>query len=249
MCYYKNDNIVVLLNLKKEIIVMPKVKSEYLENRRNQILDAAFAVCKRKPAYDITMTDIVSETGISQGGVYKYFNNIDLVLAALIDKSNLQGNYTEQIDEIMESGNPPDIILYNLFLVSQQYFSDMLISYNKILFELSTFFAYNPKRYERINRNVTTSSAFDYLIQCASAVMSAGAESGHFMPVMPVKEIMAFIIASFDGIIRDVTLSRCYSGKSVPEAGAAFHEKNLIQCLYMSTMSLLGRNQNEGRSI
>ena len=77
MCYYKNDNIVVfLINWKKEMTVMPKVKNEYLENKRNEILDAAFAVCKRKPAYDITMTDIVSETGMSQGGVYKYFNNI-----------------------------------------------------------------------------------------------------------------------------------------------------------------------------
>ena len=101
---------------------MPKVKNEYLENKRNQILDAAFAVCKRKPAYDITMTDIVSETGMSQGGVYKYFNNIDLVLAALIDKANLQGNYMEQIDEIMESDNASDVILHNLFLVSEQYF-------------------------------------------------------------------------------------------------------------------------------
>ena len=54
---------------------MPKVKDEYLENKRNQILDAAFAVCKRKPVYDVAMTDIVTETGMSQGGVYKYFNN------------------------------------------------------------------------------------------------------------------------------------------------------------------------------
>jgi Transcriptional regulator len=225
--------------------VMPKVKNEYLENKRNEILDAAFAVCKRKPAYDITMTDIVSETGMSQGGVYKYFNNIDFVLAALIDKSNLQGNYMEQIDEIMESGNAPDITLHNLFLVSEQYFSDMLISYNKILFELSTFFAYHPERYERINKNVTTSSTFGHLTQCASRIMITGVESGYFVPVMPVNDIMAFIIASFDGIIRDITLSKCYSGKSVPQSGVAFHEKNLIQCLYISTMSLLGKNQNE----
>ena len=68
---------------------MPKVKSEYLESKRNQILDAAFEVCKRKPAYDVTMTDVVSETGMSQGGVYKYFNNIDLVLAALIDRATI----------------------------------------------------------------------------------------------------------------------------------------------------------------
>ena len=44
---------------------MPKVKNEYLENKRNQILDAAFAVCKRKPAYDITMTDIELEQRMS----------------------------------------------------------------------------------------------------------------------------------------------------------------------------------------
>ena len=221
---------------------MPKVKNEYLENKRNQILDAAFAVCKRKPAYDITMTDIVSETGMSQGGVYKYFNNIDLVLAALIDKANLQGNYMEQIDEIMESDNASDVILHNLFLVSEQYFSDMLISYNKILFELSTFFTYNPERHERINKNVTTTSTFGYLMQCASSIMITGVERGDFMPVLPVKDIMAFIIASFDGIIRDVSLSKCYAGNS---SGVAFHEKNLIHCLYISTMSLLGKNQNE----
>lgn len=221
---------------------MPKVKNEYLENKRNQILDAAFAVCKRKPAYDITMTDIVSEIGMSQGGVYKYFNNIDLVLAGLIDKANLQGNYMEQIDEIMESGNASDVILHNLFLISEQYFSDMLISYNKILFELSTFFAYNLERKERINKNVTTPSTFGYLTQCALNVIITGVERGDFVPVLPVKDIMAFIIASFDGIIRDVTLSKCYAGNNIPESGVVFHEKNLIHCLYISTMTMLGKN-------
>lgn len=206
-----------------------------------QNIDAAFAVCKRKPAYDITMTDIVTETGMSQGGVYKYFNNIDLVLAALIDKANLQGNYIGQIDEIMKSGDSPDTILYNLYLVSEQYFSGMLISYNKMLFELSTFFIYNPERRKRINENVTTSSTFEYLTQRASEIIITGAENGYFRPVMPVEDIMAFIIASFDGIIRDVTLSKCYPGKSMPESGVDFNEKNLIHCLYNSTMFLLGK--------
>ncbi|MCI9128291.1 MAG: TetR/AcrR family transcriptional regulator [Eubacterium sp.] len=220
---------------------MPKVKDEYLESKRNQILDAAFAVCKRKPAYDVTMTDIVTETGMSQGGVYKYFNNIDLVLAALIDKANLQGNYTAQIDEIMKSDNSPDTILHNLFLVSEQYFSEMLISYNKMLFELSTFFVYSPERKERINKNVTTSSTFEYLTKCASEIITAGTESGYFMPVISVEDIMAFIEASFDGIIRDVTLSKCYLGKSMMKSDVGFQAKNLIHCLYVSTMSLLGK--------
>ena len=222
---------------------MPKVKEEYLENKKNQILDAAFAVCKRKPAYDVTMTDIVSETGMSQGGVYKYFNNIDLVLAALIDRANSQGNYRERIEDVMKSDDSPDVILYQLFLISEQYFSEMLISYNKILFELSTLFVYSPDRSERINRHVTTSSTFGYLTKCASEVISNGTEKGYFTPVVPLENIMAFIIASFDGIIRDVTLSGCYSGKTVSPPGVSFDGKNLIHCLYISVISLLGKNQ------
>lgn len=222
---------------------MPKVKEEYLENKKNQILDAAFAVCKRKPAYDVTMTDIVSETGMSQGGVYKYFNNIDLVLAALIDRANSQGNYRERIEEIMKSNDSPEVILHQLFLISEQYFSEMLISYNKILFELSTLFVYNPDRSKRINRHVTTSSTFGYLTRCASEVITNGTEKGYFTPIISVENIMAFIIASFDGIIRDVTLSGCYSGKTVSPLAVSFDGKNLIHCLYISVISLLGKNQ------
>ena len=36
MCYYKNDNSVVF-GIGKEMDDMPKVKNEYLENKRNQI--------------------------------------------------------------------------------------------------------------------------------------------------------------------------------------------------------------------
>lgn len=222
---------------------MPKVKEEYLENRKNEILDAAFAVCNRKPAYDVTMMDIVSETGMSQGGVYKYFNNIDLVLAALIDRANSQGSYIEQIDEIRKSGNSPEAILQDLFLISEQYFSEMLISYNKILFELSTLFVYSPDRSKRINKHVTTSSTFGYLMKCASETIITGTEKGYFTPVMPVEDILAFIVASFDGIIRDVTLSGCYPGKTVTPLGVAFNGTKLIPCLYSSVIVLLGKRQ------
>lgn len=64
-----------------------------------------------------------------------------------------------------------------------------------------------------MNGNVTTSSTFGYLTQCVSKIIITGAESGYFTPVMPIEDILAFIIASFDGIIRDVTLSKCYLGK------------------------------------
>ena len=222
---------------------MPKVNDEYLEGKKDQILMTALAVCGRKPAYDVTMSDIVAATGMSQGGVYKYFNNIDLVLAALIDKANALGDYSDRIDKIMGSSDPPEQRLEELFKISELYFSDLLIGYNKLLFELGTLFAYNPDRSSNINRHVTTSSTFGYLIKCASEIIIGETAKGYFTPVIPAEEILSFIVASFDGIIRDVTLTRCYSAGDTPESNVGFDEKKLIRGLYISTMALLGKPQ------
>lgn len=222
---------------------MPKVNEEYFEEKRNQILDAAFAVCNRKPAYDVTMSDIVAETGLSQGGVYKYFGNIDTVLAALIDRANTQGDYFGVIDKVMNSGLSPEDKLKELFTISKRYFSDMLISYNKILFELSTFFAYSSDKCQRIYQKVSTSSAFEYLMKCAAQIILSETESGYFSPVIPPEDVLSFITASFDGIIRDVTITKCYAGRGVPQTTLCFDEEKLIRCLYLSTMTLLGKPQ------
>ena len=226
---------------------MPKVKEEYLDEKKDEILEAARAVCERKPAYDLTMSDIVAQTGMSQGGVYKYYNNIDLVLADLINKANSKGDYTERIGEIMKSDMTPETKIKELFSVSELYFSDLLISYNKILFELSTLFANNPGKNESVRKNVTTVSTFSLLIESASKVIITSVENGYFEPVLPVTDILAFIVASFDGIIRDVTLTRCYKDKDVPAAPVVFDEKKLIASLYHSTMALLGKPQIEIR--
>lgn len=220
---------------------MPKVKEEYLELKKESILDAALAVCERKPAYDVTMSDIVTQTGMSQGGVYKYYNNIDLVLADLINRANSKGDHKVRIDKIMESGKSPETMLEDLFKVSELYFSDLLIGYNKILFELGTLFAYNPERNAAISRNVTTVSTFSILIGSASQVIVEGTKNGCFMPVLPITDVLSFIVASFDGIIRDITLTKCYGEKDVPKSEVDFDEKKLIRSLYLSTMALLGK--------
>ncbi len=220
---------------------MPKVNEEYFTEIRNQILKAAFEVCKRKPAYEVTMSDIVAQTGMSQGGVYNYFGNIDAVFAALIDKANTLGNYSEQIDKILESKKNYSTKLKELFSLSEQYFSDMLISYNKILFELSSLFAYNQEKQKAIYKQVKTSSTFEYLTKCAAETIIQGVQKGEFKPLVSVEEILAFLVASFDGIIRDITLTKCYAKKGGQKAPFQFEEKKLINSLYLSIMALLGK--------
>ena len=217
---------------------MPKVSEEYLQDKRNEILDAAFEVCKRKPAYEVTMSDIVSETGLSQGGVYKYFNNIYSVYAALTDRANLIGNQTEHIDEIMMLDIKPEEKLNELFKIAESFFSDMLLSYNKILFELGTYCIQNPEADKKINGETKETPVFPYLARRAAELIVTHVKAGYFKPVIPVEDILSFMVSSFDGIIRDVTLNKCYNISS--DNMTELDEKKLITSLYLSIIKLLG---------
>lgn len=56
---------------------MPRVSQEYLEQRRQHILDAARRSFARKGFYETTMQDIFHESGLSAGAVYRYFKSKD----------------------------------------------------------------------------------------------------------------------------------------------------------------------------
>ncbi len=218
---------------------MPKVKEEYLIEKKHEILRAAFEVCKRKPAYDVTMSDIVSETGMSQGGVYKYFNNICSVYAAIIDEANLMCDRIGLINEAVDSDADPWEKLERLFAVSESFFTDMLLSYNKVLFELSAFCIQNPEYDRKIKSETSAIPVFDHLAERLGQLILTQTEAGVFHPIVPARDVISFVISSFDGIIRDVTLSRCY-GIHADEMND-LNEKKLINCLYFSTLKLLGK--------
>jgi len=52
---------------------MPRVDDRYLASRRRQIMDAAVACFARDGFHRATMADIVAETGLSAGAIYRYF--------------------------------------------------------------------------------------------------------------------------------------------------------------------------------
>jgi AcrR family transcriptional regulator len=54
---------------------MPRVSDEYLEQRRQQILDAARRCFARKGFYETSMQEVFRESGLSAGAVYRYFKS------------------------------------------------------------------------------------------------------------------------------------------------------------------------------
>jgi TetR/AcrR family transcriptional regulator, transcriptional repressor of aconitase len=62
---------------------MPRVAESYLQSRRRQIMDAAITCFARDGFHRTTMQDIVGETGLSAGAIYRYFRSKEDIVAAI----------------------------------------------------------------------------------------------------------------------------------------------------------------------
>ncbi|WP_327004834.1 TetR/AcrR family transcriptional regulator [Dactylosporangium sp. NBC_01737] len=69
---------------------MPKVDDAHLAARRRQILDAAAACFAREGFHRTSVQDIVRESGVSAGLVYRYFTGKDDMIAAIVAERHEQ---------------------------------------------------------------------------------------------------------------------------------------------------------------
>ena len=62
---------------------MPRVSRDYLDRRREEILAAALRCFAREGFHRTTMQDIVAESGLSPGALYRYFAAKEDLIAAI----------------------------------------------------------------------------------------------------------------------------------------------------------------------
>ena len=79
---------------------MPKVTQEYIENKKKFIADAAYRVCLRKPVEMVTMMDVIEETGLSQGGIYRFYKDLDNILSDVIAGMRMNYNIIDEMEQL-----------------------------------------------------------------------------------------------------------------------------------------------------
>lgn len=84
---------------------MPKVLPEYLETRRQQILDAAAACFARGGFHRITMHDICNESELSPGALYRYFQSKEDIIQAMCSRG-----HEEDVETIRQAMQLDDTI-------------------------------------------------------------------------------------------------------------------------------------------
>ena len=76
----------------------PKVSEQHLEERRNQIMDAAVRRFSTDGFHQTTMDDICSEADMSKGALYRYFTSKEDIVAAMYERSiNQEASMMEEV--------------------------------------------------------------------------------------------------------------------------------------------------------
>jgi len=87
---------------------MPKVKKEHKENRRLQILKAAFQCFSKKGYHGTSMRDIFKATKLSSGAVYNYYSSKEEIVQELVTMG--QESTRELIDEVISNSDDKNVI-------------------------------------------------------------------------------------------------------------------------------------------
>ena len=77
----------------------PKISEEYLEDRRNQILDATVVTFSRKGLHQTTIENIRMAADLSRGAVYHYFKTNEEIIDGIRQRS------TKQAEIVLALGN------------------------------------------------------------------------------------------------------------------------------------------------
>lgn len=189
---------------------MPKVSEEYLENKRNMILDAAQRVCNQKSAYAVTMKDIIRESGVSQGGIYRFFENLDDVFVSLLNRYYSKSDFQEKIDQIFTADLPPARVLCQLCRYLTIHMLEVVRDYGKLIHELNMYYANRLDRYREIKDRLNEQNAYYDLIQRIADFVQLHTDLGNFSPIIELKPLLAFMLIAYTGIDEQVTLHYGY---------------------------------------
>lgn len=80
---------------------MPKVDDNYKENRKNQILEAAYRCFSEKGYRDTSMRDILKESKLSAGAVYNYFKSKAEIVRGLVKSGEVSMDIVSEPDKRM----------------------------------------------------------------------------------------------------------------------------------------------------
>ncbi|CAM3181251.1 hypothetical protein DESA109040_01440 [Deinococcus saxicola] len=109
---------------------MPRVSDEYLTERQDQILEAAVRRFAVGGFHATSMADIIAESGLSAGSVYRYYKSKDELIAAIITR--LLGQFHGRLTEMSAEAVTPSEVIEGILGVSLHAFNSGQRNYARL---------------------------------------------------------------------------------------------------------------------
>ena len=144
---------------------MPKVTQEYIENKKKSIVEAAYRVCLRKPVEMVTMMDVIEETGLSQGGIYRFYKDLDEILSDVITGMRVDYSIVDDMEQIFSAKDEMSFEegVHKICDILADVMEKHLMDIQKINFDLTVLAINEPERAEKIIGGIRGQSSFGYL--------------------------------------------------------------------------------------
>lgn len=238
---------------------MARVSKEYYQIKKNSIIDAALEVCKRKTVSSVMMQDIIDEAGISQGGIYRYYNNIDEVLTDLLSRIRTeQYDSIDRLNEVIDRRKeeiialrelPPNeesinkrrkVIVETIIEIHKVWGEEIqrfLYPHKKLGLEYTLLADNFPDRASRIFPNAKEERYFDGRIV---AELGKEIEDGVIRPIISLEEFMEYNAAVYAGIIYRAIIVNCYSKNTNPDKQGVYDIEKRYETFAQSSCFFLG---------
>lgn len=217
---------------------MPKVSEEYLEAKKLEIIDAAYRVALRKSISSMTLMDVREEAGMARGAIYRYYDNLDDVLIALIEKINRDNSYIEEVQKIFSKQDSlsPDKLLKRVCDFLYSYLISREMDIHSLSLQFDIFCIHEPERVkEMLAKAEIPNNNFSYLMQNLYEYIKNQTKSGQLHPVMPAKKLIDYFFTIYKGIQFQYTLEEKMGTDS-------YDAKAMINAMYKTMLALLGND-------
>lgn len=234
---------------------MPKVSEEYFRIKRKEIVDAAYRVCIRKSISAVELKDVIAETEMSHGAIYRYFKDLDEIIEAMIVQVNSEDPYIEDVKRIFDDsdGRLPIQIIRELCHFLYQQMDGCGINAVKISFYANVFLINEPERAAKIFESIKdcNTSSSSYLICKFSEYVEQQTKKSNLHPKCSLDDLVQYLVASYNGILMTYLLKEPTLEKAVEKNASQNSKiwlKNLFLALEYTIINLLGCEEEENDS-
>ena len=198
---------------------MPKVTKEYIQNKKKLIIDAAYALCIEKTVSTVTMQDIINRTGLSQGGIYRFYKDIDEIFRDMLIDVRKRVSFKDKVDEIFEHIDeiPDREIAYMIFDTLAEFMENELMGIEKLDFELSILAINSPNRMEKILSDLPDIGNKEYVMKRTMEYFIKNIQQGKCTPRVNGEELYSYITSAYSGVQMCCIVNNCYKQSDFSE--------------------------------